>query len=171
MAETYGNCDFSDYPEEPSMAIAQLPVIAERFARTIWSGRLATGQGSVTSGSGAIDGLPVTWASRIQHPEGKTSPEELAAAAHSSCFSMALALRLGEHGVPPQRLDVTATVSLDQVAGRPTVVSSVLRVIAQVMDVDRDRFNAIVDEAVALCPISRLFAGAAIIVDAILDET
>jgi osmotically inducible protein OsmC len=157
--------------EEPSMAIAQLPVIAERTARTIWKGPLATGRGTVTSGSGAIDGLPVTWASRIQDPDGKTSPEELAAAAHASCFSMALALRLGEHGVPPQRLDVTATVSLDQVDGRPTVASSVLRVIAQVMDVDRDTFNAIVDEAVALCPISRLFAGAAISVDATLDGT
>lgn len=153
------------------MVIAQLPVIAERTARTIWKGPLATGRGTVTSGSGAIEGLPVTWASRIQQPDGKTSPEELAAAAHASCFSMALALRLGEHGVPPQRLDVAATVSLDQVGGRPTVVSSVLRVIAQVMDVDRDRFNAIVDEAVALCPISRLFAGAAISVDAILDGT
>lgn len=157
--------------EEPSTVIAQHPVIAERTARTVWKGPLATGRGTVTSGSGAIDGLPVTWASRIQHPGGMTSPEELAAAAHASCFSMALALRLGEHGVPPQRLDVTATVSLDQVDGRPTVVSSVLRVIAQVMDVDRDRFNAIVDEAVALCPISRLFAGALISVDAILDGT
>ena len=153
------------------MAIAQLPVIAERSARTIWSGPLATGRGTVTSASCALDELPVTWASRIQKPEGRTSPEELAAAAHASCFSMALALRLGEHGVPPQRLDVTATVSLDQVGGRPTVVSSVLQVIAQVMDVDRDSFNAIVDEAVALCPISRLFAGATITVDAILDGT
>jgi len=153
------------------MAIAQLPVIAERSARTIWSGPLATGRGTVTSASGALDELPVTWASRIQKPEGRTSPEELAAAAHASSFSMALALRLGEHGVPPQRLDVTATVSLDQVGGRPTVVSSVLRVVAQVMDVDRDSFNAIVDEAVALCPISRLFAGAAISVDASLDGT
>ena len=153
------------------MAIAELPVIAMRSARTIWAGPLATGRGTIRSASGALDELPVTWASRIQHPEGKTSPEELAAAAHSACFSMALALRLGEHGVPPQQLDVTATVSLDQVGGRPTVVSSDLRVIAQVMDVDRDRFNAIVDEAVALCPISRLFSGATITVEAILDGT
>jgi osmotically inducible protein OsmC len=153
------------------MAIAQVPVIAERSARTIWSGPLATGRGTVTSASGALDELPVTWASRIQKPEGRTSPEELAAAAHASCFSMALALRLGEHGVPPQRIEVTATVSLDQVGGRPTVVSSVLQVTAQVMDVDRDSFNAIVDVAVALCPISRLFAGATITVDAILDGT
>jgi osmotically inducible protein OsmC len=153
------------------MAVVQVPVIAERSARTIWSGGLGTGHGSVTSGSGAIDGLPVTWASRIHEPGGRTSPEELAAAAHATCFSMALALRLGEHGVPPQRLDVTATVSLDEVDGRPTIVSSDLRVIAQVMDLDRDRFNAIVSEAAALCPISRLFAGAAINVDAILDGT
>jgi osmotically inducible protein OsmC len=116
-----------------------------------------------------MDSLPVTWASRIERPDGKTSPEELAAAAHASCFSMALALRLGEHGVPPQRLEVTATVSLDRVDGRPTVVSSALRVTARVMGVDRDTFNTIVDEAVALCPISRLFAGAEISVDATLD--
>ncbi len=153
------------------MTIAQRTSIAERTARTIWTGRLASGGGTVTSGSGALDGLPVTWASRIEHPKGNTSPEELAAAAHATCFSMALALRLGDHGVPPQRLDVTATVSPDQVDGRPTVVSSILRVIAQVMDVDRDTFNSIVGEAVDLCPISRLFAGAAISVDAILDGT
>jgi len=153
------------------MAVAQLPVIAKRTARTIWTGALSTGHGSVTSGSGAIDGLPVTWASRIQHPGGKTSPEELAAAAHASCFSMALAMRLGEHDFPPQQLDVTATVSLDDVDGRPTVVSSFLQVIAQVIDLDAARFDEIVDEAVALCPISRLFAGADIRVDAVLDGT
>jgi osmotically inducible protein OsmC len=84
---------------------------------------------------------------------------------------MALALRLGEHGATPRRLDVTATVSLAEVDGRPTVVESVLRVIAQVTDLDPQAFNAIVDEAKALCPISRLFAGAAITVDAYLDGT
>ncbi len=153
------------------MAIAQLPVIAERSAQTIWKGNLATGGGTVTTGSGALGELPVTWASRIHQPEGRTSPEELAAAAHASCFSMALALRLDAHGVPPQRLDVTATVALDEVDGRPTVVSSLLRVIAQVIDLQDDAFRAIVDEAIELCPISRLFAGAAITVDAYLDET
>lgn len=153
------------------MAIAQLPVIAERSAQTVWAGGLATGRGSLTSGSGALRDLPVTWASRTQQSNGGTSPEELAAAAHASCFSMALALRLGEYGVPPQRLEVTATVSLDDVDGRPTVVSSVLRVIAQVMDVDEDAFRTIVDEAISLCPISRLFAGATISVDANLDGT
>jgi osmotically inducible protein OsmC len=151
------------------MAIAQRPVIAERTARTIWEGTLATGGGTVTSGSGAIDGLPVTWVARTQEPHGMTSPEELAAAAHSSCFAMALALRLGEHDVMPQRLEVTATVSLDDVDGRPTVVSSALNVVGQVVDLDGDTFRAIVDEAAALCPISRLFAGAEISVTAYLD--
>ena len=100
-----------------------------------------------------------------------TSPEELAAAAHSSCFAMALALRLGEHDVTPQRLEVTATVSLDDLEGSPTVVSSALRVVGQVVDLDGDTFRAIVDEAAALCPISRLFAGAAITVSAYLEGT
>lgn len=153
------------------MTIAQRPAIAERSAQTIWTGRLGTGHGTVTSGSGALEDLPVTWAARTQQPHGMTSPEELAAAAHSSCFSMALALRLGEHDAAPQRLEVTATVSLAEVDGRPTVVSSVLRVVAQIVDLDRDRFRAIVDEAAALCPISRLFAGAAITIDAYLDGT
>lgn len=153
------------------MAIVQRPVIAERTARTIWKGSLATGRGTVTSGSGAIDGLPVTWASRTQHPDGMTSPEELAAAAHASCFSMALALRLGEHGATPQRLDVTATLSLADVDGRPTVVESILRVVAQVPDLDSQAFSEIVDEARTLCPMSRLFAGAVITVDAHLDGT
>jgi len=80
-------------------------------------------------------------------------------------------MRLGEHDFPPQQLDVTATVSLDDVDGRPTVVSSFLQVIAQVIDLDAARFDEIVDEAVALCPISRLFAGADIRVDAVLDGT
>jgi osmotically inducible protein OsmC len=84
---------------------------------------------------------------------------------------MALALRLGEHGANPQRLEVTATVALAEIDGRRTVVESALRVVALVTDLDPQRFSAIVDEAKALCPISRLFAGAAIIVDAHLDET
>jgi osmotically inducible protein OsmC len=153
------------------MTIATPSAIAERSAQTIWTGPLATGRGTVTSGTGAVDGLPVTWAARTQAPHGMTSPEELAAAAHSSCFSMALALRLGEHDVAPQRLAVTATVSLADVDGRPTVVSSALHVVGQVVDLDADAFRAIVHEAVELCPISRLFAGAEVRVTAYLEGT
>jgi osmotically inducible protein OsmC len=113
----------------------------------------------------------VTWAARTERPDGMTSPEELAAAAHASCFSMALALRLGEHQVTPQRLDVSATVTLDEVDGRPTVVSSALQVQADVTGLDDAAFQSIVAEAADLCPISRLFAGASITVDAKLAAT
>ena len=153
------------------MAIAQRTSIAERSALTVWTGPLGAGHGTLTTGSGALSELPVTWAARTQRSLGMTSPEELAAAAHSSCFSMALALRLGEHGFTPQRLEVTATVSLADVDGRPSIVSSDLRVIASVVDLKGDTFQAIVREAESLCPISRLFAGAAITVDAYLDAT
>jgi len=68
--------------------------IALREAETIWEGPLASGTGTLSSASGALEQLPVTWASRTERPDGKTSPEELIAAAHASCFSMALALVL-----------------------------------------------------------------------------
>jgi lipoyl-dependent peroxiredoxin len=146
--------------------------IAERAARTTWEGPLASGEGTLSQGSsGALDGLPLTWASRTEQPGGKTSPEELAAAAHSSCFSMALALKLGENQTPPQRLEVTATVTLDAVDGVPTITRSQLNVKARVAGLDAESFAAVVDQAAALCPVSRLFAGATISVDAELDET
>lgn len=142
--------------------------IAERTAQTAWEGRLATGKGEVTSGSGAWGTLPVTWAARTEEPGGKTSPEELAAAAHSSCFSMALALRLQENQADPEHLEVSAAVTLDEVDGKPTVVSSAITVEARVPGMDEQTFSQAVDEAAALCPISRLFAGATITVSATL---
>ena len=143
--------------------------IAARSSSTVWEGPLASGTGRLESGSGALTGLEVTWAARTEAPGGKTSPEELAAAAHSSCFSMALTLKLGEHQLTPQRLDVQSTVTLDEVNGLPTIVSSALTVKAQVSGVDAATFQGIVDEAAALCPVSRLFAGAAISVKAELS--
>lgn len=143
--------------------------IAERMAETVWQGTLADGSGAVDGRSGALDGLPVTWAARTERPGGKTSPEELAAAAHSSCFAMALALRLGEHGREPERLAIAATVTLDDVGGLPTVVSSALRVRGRVPGLDAAGFQDVVAEAAELCPVSRLFAGARISVDAALD--
>lgn len=136
--------------------------IAERTAETTWEGTLSGGWGTVWSTSRAWDGLPVTWASRTEHPDGRTSPEELAAAAHSACFAMALALRLGEHDTVADELSISATVTLDEVDGVPTIVSSVLRVRGRVPGMDKAGFQAAVDEAAALCPVSRLFAGAKI---------
>jgi osmotically inducible protein OsmC len=144
--------------------------IAERTASTTWEGSLARGAGAIKPGSGAFEALPVTWAARTEAPGGKTSPEELAAAAHSSCFAMALSLCLGERKAPPERLDVSATVTLDEVDGKPTVVSSALTVRGQVPGLDASGFQEAVNEAAALCPISRLFAGARISVDAELES-
>jgi lipoyl-dependent peroxiredoxin len=143
--------------------------IAERTAKTTWAGGLARGHGTIRPGSDAFDELPVTWAARTEAPEGKTSPEELAAAAHSSCFAMALTLCLGERDVRPERLTVSSTVTLDAVDGRPTVVSSALVVHGKVPGLDADGFQTAVDEAAALCPISRLFAGATIMVSSNLE--
>jgi osmotically inducible protein OsmC len=143
--------------------------IAIRTAQTTWDGPLASGPGMVRRGSGAAGELAVTWASRTERADGKTSPEELAAAAHSACYAMALALRLGEHRAAPDRLSVAATVTLDQAGGVPTSVSSHLDVTARVPGLSPDDFGTVVSEASDLCPVSRLFAGAKITVDATLE--
>lgn len=141
--------------------------IAARTVETTWTGSLSAGSGVLgNTSSGTLDGQPVTWAARTVRPDGKTSPEELAAAAHSSCFSMALALKLGEHGVEPAELKVSATVTLDEVDGLPTITTSDLSVAGRVDGLDAPAFRAIVDEAAQLCPVSRLFAGATVTVEA-----
>ncbi|WEG10112.1 OsmC family peroxiredoxin [Microbacterium horticulturae] len=145
--------------------------IAVRNATTTWDGALASGTGTFGStSSGALDDQEVTWVSRTEAPGGKTSPEELLAAAHSSCFSMALALTLGEHKITPTRLVVSAEVHLDPVEGVPTITTSNISVHGTVPGVDAAAFADLVDEAAKLCPVSRLFAGATISVDAHLDE-
>ena len=106
--------------------------IATREAEIVWEGPLASGTGTVSSGSGALGALPVTWASRTERPDGKTSPEELIAAAHASCFAMALSLVLGENHTPPERLVVSAACTLDEVDGAPKVTTSELKLRARV---------------------------------------
>ncbi len=142
--------------------------IAVRRAQTTWEGPLASGSGTVRMSSGAAGELPVTWAARTERADGKTSPEELAAAAHSACYAMALALRLGEHQAIPERLAITATVTLDEAGGLPTIVSSHLDVAASIPGLDKTGFDAVIGEASELCPVSRLFADAKITVNATL---
>jgi lipoyl-dependent peroxiredoxin len=143
--------------------------IAERTATTGWDGDLAHGNGLVTGASGALGELPVTWASRTQRSEGKTSPEELVAAAHSSCFSMALAHGLTESGSPPEHLDVSAKVTLDERDGAPTVTTSELTVTGRVPGIDQAKFEQAASEAGKNCPISRALAGVEISVNATLE--
>ena len=135
--------------------------IATRTASTTWQGTLKDGSGTLASQSGTLDSEEVTWASRTHSPDGKTSPEELCAAAHAACFSMALALKLADHGAQAQQLDVRADVTLDDIDGVPTIVSSALTVDAEIPDWDGD-FQAVIAEAGDLCPVSRLYAGAKI---------
>jgi osmotically inducible protein OsmC len=142
--------------------------MAERTATTSWDGDLAHGAGNINGASGALTDLAVTWASRTERSDGKTSPEELIAAAHSSCFSMALAHGLTEAGHAPEHLEVAATVTLDLVDGAPTVTNSELHVTGRVPDLDNMGFIQAATEAAKNCPISRALAGVEISVEASL---
>jgi osmotically inducible protein OsmC len=133
--------------------------IARREAEILWDGPLASGIGTLTSMSGALDELAVTWASRTERPGGKTSPEELIAGAHASCFAMALALVLGERKAPPERLTVTAACTLDEVGGAPRITTVELAVRARVPGLDAAAFEQCVDGAAALCPVSNALRG------------
>ncbi|MGZ4186612.1 MAG: OsmC family protein [Solirubrobacteraceae bacterium] len=140
--------------------------MAERTANCTWDGDLPHGSGNVSGASGALGELPVTWASRTERSDGKTSPEELIAAAHASCYSMALSHGLGEAGTPPEHLDVAATVTLDLVNGAPTVTKSELKVTGRVPGVDHATFEQAAFDAGRNCPVSRALAGIEITVDA-----
>ena len=133
--------------------------IATREAEIVWEGPLASGTGRVSSGSGALGALPVTWASRTERPDGKTSPEELIAAAHASCFAMALSLVLGENRTPPERLVVNAACTLDEVEGAPRITTVELTVRARVPGLERAGFEQTVDRAAELCPVSNALRG------------
>ena len=133
--------------------------IARRDAEVQWEGSLARGAGTLMSGSSALDELAVTWASRTKQPDGKTSPEELIAGAHASCFAMALALVLGDEGAPPERLAVTAECTLDEVDGAPRVTSVDLSVRAVVPGLDAEKFERMVGRAEDLCPVSNALHG------------
>ncbi|HEY4767666.1 MAG TPA: OsmC family peroxiredoxin [Candidatus Limnocylindria bacterium] len=133
---------------------------AIRTATVTWSGDLASGAGSVTAGSSEtfID-LPVSWASRTDQPDGRTSPEELLAAAHASCYAMAFSADLGRAGTPPGHLHVSAEVAFEKLDTGWTVVSSALTVLGQVPGCTGEAFKRIAESAKDGCPISRALAG------------
>jgi lipoyl-dependent peroxiredoxin len=133
--------------------------IAIREAEVHWEGPLARGTGTLTSGSGALDQLAVTWASRTERPDGKTSPEELIASAHASCFAMALALVLGDNKTPPERLTVSAACTLDEVDDAPRITTVQLTVRAKVPGLDTAELERTVGLAGDLCPVSNALRG------------
>lgn len=127
---------------------------AERQAEMIWAGNLAQGKGTVRLGSGAVEELPMTWAARAEQPGGKTSPEELIAAAHAGCYAMALALTLAEAGKQPERLQVTANCTLEEAAGKPRITRMDLEVHGKVPGLDAAGFEREARQAEQLCPVS-----------------
>jgi osmotically inducible protein OsmC len=133
---------------------------AIRRASVAWVGDLATGSGLLSADtSQAFDALPVSWASRTEHADGKTSPEELLAAAHASCYSMAFSGELAKAGSPPEKLSVTSEITFDLVAGKWTVISSKLTVKGKVPGLDEAAFRSIAEAAKSGCPISRAIQG------------
>ena len=136
-----------------------------RKAATTWRGGLADGQGSVTLQSSGIGTYDVTWASRSEEPNGKTSPEELIAAAHSSCFSMALSNVLGKQGNPPTQLETSAEVDFQPGQG---ITQIRLSVRGTVDGIDNDAFVAAAQDAKVNCPVSKALTGVEITLDAAL---
>ncbi len=137
-----------------------------RDADAAWEGNLARGAGTLAAAtSGAFDGLGFSLGTRVGAPEGKTSPEELLAAAHAACFTMSLANELTSAGTPPGRLEVRCRITMDEVEGKGhQIVHSALDVTARVADTDPTAFGKAIDDANAGCTFSILLreAGAGV---------
>lgn len=134
-----------------------------REAGITWEGNIARGAGTISAASsGAFTALPFTAATRIGVPEGKTSPEELLAAAHGGCFTMSLASELTKAGTPPERLDVRCVVTMDEVEGKGhQIVHSALEVHGVVAGCDDASFAQAAEAADAGCPFSALIRASA----------
>lgn len=133
--------------------------MADRQATVVWEGTLTEGQGTITTGSGAISKTPVTWASRVEEPEGKTSPEELLAAAEAECYVMVLSNNLTKQGTRPDRLEVTATCTVERVPEGLKITTMRLDVTGQVPGVDQQTFQQLAQEAEQGCPVSNALRG------------
>jgi osmotically inducible protein OsmC len=143
----------------------------QRSADVTWEGNVARGSGAVTGATGAFAELPYSLASRIEKTDGKTSPEELLAAAHAACFAMSLAGELAGAGSPVDHLDVRATVTLDQVEdGSHRIVASELLARARVKEIDAETLQQLASTASQGCPFSKLLeASGTVTVNATLE--
>ena len=142
-----------------------------RRATATWSGDLLSGKGTVSAATtGVFRDLPTTWASRTTEPDGRTSPEELLAAAHASCFSMACSNELAKAGTPPSALSVQVDVSADKLENGWTVTAAAITVRGTVPGATPESFREAAEKAKDGCPISRALKGnVALSVDASLD--
>jgi lipoyl-dependent peroxiredoxin len=131
---------------------------ADRRANVVWRGNLFEGSGTVDLvSSEAARELPVTWASRTERPDGRTSPEELIAAAHASCYAMALSNTLAEAGNEPEELDISAVCSFD--AEQLKVTTVVLNVRGRVPGLDAESFQSLAEQGEQGCPVSNALRG------------
>ncbi len=129
----------------------------DRRADVVWLGDLMSGGGTIENvTSGAIPSLEVSWTSRSEEPNGKTSPEELIAAAWASCFSMALSAGLAKGGTPPERLETSVTVTFQPGEG---ITKGALTVRGTVPGIDADAFVEAAETAKQNCPVSKALAG------------
>ncbi len=132
----------------------------QRHAQVTWNGDLISGAGTIDYvSSGVFSRMPVSWAARTGPHNGKTSPEELLAAAHAACFSMAFSARLAKNGTPAKQLNVTAEVTFDNASGGWKVTQSVITVEGDVPGIDLATFETIADDAKENCPISIALKG------------
>lgn len=143
----------------------------QRSAGVTWEGNVARGNGTISAATGAFEDLPYSLAARIERPDGKTSPEELLAAAHAACFAMSLAGELSEAGSVPDHLDVRATVTLDEVeGGSHRIVASELLARARVDEMDQESLERLAEVASEGCTLSALIeASAKVTVNATLE--
>ena len=137
----------------------------KRSATANWKGGLKGGKGTFSATSGTFTNVPYNFVQRFENDTG-TSPEELIAAAHASCFAMALSGQLEGAGLPPENVDARATVSLDKVEGGFAVTASHLEVTVRLATPDREKFEKAAEAARAGCPISKLISAAKITLDA-----
>jgi osmotically inducible protein OsmC len=132
---------------------------AKRTANVTWKGDLAHGGGTITdTGSGAFSNLPVTWAARTEKSDGKTSPEELIAAANAACFAMALSHGLAQAGHAPEELQISATCTFS-LEGGPRISNMDLRVRGKVPGMDAAAFKEAAEGAGKNCPVSTALKG------------
>jgi osmotically inducible protein OsmC len=141
-----------------------------RSARTAWNGTLQEGAGQVEFSSSKVGTFEVSFPKRAaDEAGGTTSPEELIAAAHSSCYAMALSSEIGKAGGTPQALDITADVTLGQQDGAPTITGIALTVRGEVDGLDADGFQKAAQAAKVGCPVSKALAAVDITLDAALE--
>lgn len=140
-------------------------MLIKRTGSAHWEGGLKDGKGTVSSASGVLSKTQYSFGTRFENGPG-TNPEELLAAAHAGCFSMALSAQLDGAGLKATAIDTIATVKMEAVDGKPTITNVHLDLTAKIPGADQAKFDECANNAKAGCPVSKLFKGAEITLDA-----